>query len=111
MRKKIQAKQIPNSVIKNTYWPTWINEVELPNFIDGDILDNIFATEIKEVKKHERKNSDVNINPKKQLIVLLDDKRSRNLSIILSRFPISSTDIVRILDEYELNGLQISKTS
>lgn len=106
-RKKIQVRQIPTSQIKNTFWFIWVNEQEVPVFIDGDIIDKYFAQEIKkEIKKPERRNSVV--VPEKILVSLFDDKRSRNLSIILSRFGVSSSDMYRILNNFEVDSLQLS---
>lgn len=104
LRKKIAVRQIANSLIKNTYWNTWISEITIPKYITGDMFDKHFAQEIKENPKvAPRKNS--HFEEHKKIITLFDDKRSRNLSIILSRFTVSSTDLHRILDNFETKAL------
>jgi hypothetical protein len=97
-------------LLKNTYWSTWLLDINIPQFLDGDIIDKYFAQEVKEISKAPvRKDSIANNIEKAKQISLLDDKKSRNVFILLSRFPVSSTDIVRILENFEVDSLQFSK--
>ena len=41
--------------------------------------------------------------------MLFDDKRSRNFTIMLSRFTITSSELYRILDTFDTNVLQINE--
>lgn len=107
LKKKVQIRAIPNSQLKSTYWSLWISEIILPSFLDADTIDKYFGQEVKETKKPTRKDSII-IEEKKQ-ISLFDDKRSRNLSIILSRYGISSNEMFRILDNFDVDSLQPSK--
>jgi len=104
-------KSIQNSLIKNTIWQKWLLEIKVPEFINGDFVDLYFSTENKTKKPTAmvKKDSLSKIEDDKQeVVVLLDDKRSRNLSIMLSRFTLNLSEMYRILDQFETNVLQYS---
>jgi hypothetical protein len=107
IKKKLQVKAIPNAIIKNTFWPIWIADIPVPTYLDADIIDKYFAQEVKDEKKKLAARDSVVIEEKKQ-VVLFDDKRSRNLSILLSRYSISSNEMHRILDKFDTKILQNS---
>ena len=108
-------KSLQNSQIKSTIWQKWLLEIKVPEFINGDFADTYFAIENKAKKPiasyntSTKKDSSTKLVEEKQEIILIDDKRSRNLSILLSRFSLSYSEVFRILDQFETNILQYSK--
>ena len=108
-KKKIQIKPIPNALLKSTYWINWNQIVEIPKFINTDIINKFFSVEKNaDEKKDIRRTSIITPQVKKE-VVLFDDKRSRNFTIMLSRFTISASELFRVLDTFDTNILQINE--
>jgi hypothetical protein len=83
--------------------------IDIPHFIETDLINKYFSVEIKVTeKKNVRKLSVSQVEAKKE-VVLFDDKRSRNFTIMLSRFSVTSSELYRILDTYDTNVLSISE--
>ena len=105
-RKKITTKQIPNTLLKNTFWHLWVDEVKIPDYLNGDLIDQNFSLEIKETIELKKKDSYQDLPTIKKEISIFDPKRTQNISIILSRFQYSGNEIQRILREFECDTLE-----
>jgi hypothetical protein len=108
LRRKISIKTIPNSLLKKTIWPSMLLEFKIPDYLSGELFDQHFSKEIKKAIESTISRKDSFIVETKTSISLFDEKRSRNLSIILSRFNISSKELYQILDNFDLNALQVN---
>ena len=108
-RKKLQIKQIPGNLIKNTYWVIWNKAVKIPEFLDADFIDKYFAEEKKEEVIKKVTKTEEKVIETIKLKTFLDDKRSQMMSILLSRFPYTINDVCKILIEFKIDEVELRK--
>ncbi len=69
----------------------------------------LFAEERnEEIIKNEVKSNE-KISEVVKLVSFLDEKRTQMMSILLSRFPYSVNDIYKILIDFSIDNLELSK--
>ena len=102
--KKFQWSPIKSNLYKSSFWSK-LQEKQEPSkakeFVDYELLEKMFG----EAKNQANKNKNNNIQAKPDAIKLLEDKRSMNIQITLSKVKFSQEKIKTLLQNYDQDNV------